>query len=69
MSDDNITLRQRSHELLCALKLLRSSAILFRDSAYCAEPTLKVSNEAVNTLSANLLAARKLIARIEQESA
>jgi hypothetical protein len=52
-------------QALAALKELRSAAIMFRDAAYRQCPTLKVSNETVNMLSANLLVAHKAIEALE----
>jgi hypothetical protein len=55
-------------ELLSALRELRSAAVQFRQSAYDRAPTLVVSNEAVNMLTAALFVADKLIARQEAMS-
>jgi hypothetical protein len=50
-------------ELLALLTQLHSAAILWRDAAYNRCPTLVVSNEAVNMLSAALLMSGKAIAK------
>lgn len=59
---------QLQPDLLDILKELRSATIGFRDDAYRREAHLRIGNEAVNMLSASLLATERMIARAEGRS-